>query len=374
MKRSCACTSRTASSPTAGRAAACAIANIAEQNFREATGLDLPRTLNPQDPARQADTSSGGSSVSSISGVCGTRKSAPSIPDASYIANAGGGALSDLDMKTIAELSPTMVADRQSRRGIMAPWANGKNGKEYRATMGSKAIAGMFNVGIDDEHRWKDSVQNGDEIRLWVADGIAQGLRPWFIKFNAKPEDRRWLPVVKEIFAWHYANETIPEKSSARWRKWAWSTRSKAPCSTAESRPAKKSRSRDWVSIKRSLSARIPFEMVHDRCLDEEHLAPFRTLILPNIAALSDAQCASLRAFVERGGGLGRYLPDFALRRVGCAAQRFRSGLALWRIVRRQGPGKHAQFVPEPGERSRRLASGIRCCAALKTRDASSTP
>ena len=52
------------------------------------------------------------------------------------------------------------------------------------------------------------------------------------------------------------------------------------------------------------VEARIPFEMVHDRCLDEEHLAPFRTLILPNIAALSDAQCASLRAFVEQGGGL----------------------------------------------------------------------
>ena len=110
-------------------------------------------------------------------------------PGASYIANAGGGALSDLDMKTISELAPTMVADRQGRRGLMAPWANGKNGKEYRATMGNKAIAGMFSVGIDDEHRWKDSVQNGDEIRLWVADGIAQGLRPWFIKFNAKPDD-----------------------------------------------------------------------------------------------------------------------------------------------------------------------------------------
>ena len=52
------------------------------------------------------------------------------------------------------------------------------------------------------------------------------------------------------------------------------------------------------------VEARIPFEMVHDRCLDAEHLAPFRTLILPNIAALSDGQCASLRAFVERGGGL----------------------------------------------------------------------
>ena len=56
-------------------------------------------------------------------------------PDASFIANAGG-ALSSQDMKTVAELAPTLCADRQSRRGVMAPWANGKNAKEYRATMG----------------------------------------------------------------------------------------------------------------------------------------------------------------------------------------------------------------------------------------------
>jgi hypothetical protein len=52
------------------------------------------------------------------------------------------------------------------------------------------------------------------------------------------------------------------------------------------------------------VEARIPFEMVHDRLLDEEHLASLRTLVLPDVLALSDAQCAQLRAFVERGGGL----------------------------------------------------------------------
>jgi hypothetical protein len=52
------------------------------------------------------------------------------------------------------------------------------------------------------------------------------------------------------------------------------------------------------------VEARIPFEMVHDRLLDETHLAAFKTLVLPDVVALSDAQCAQLRAFVERGGGL----------------------------------------------------------------------
>ena len=53
--------------------------------------------------------------------------------------------------------------------------------------MGMKPVAGLTSVGIDDKNRWKDSVQNGEEIRLWMADGIAQNFRPTFTKFNAKP-------------------------------------------------------------------------------------------------------------------------------------------------------------------------------------------
>jgi hypothetical protein len=52
------------------------------------------------------------------------------------------------------------------------------------------------------------------------------------------------------------------------------------------------------------IEARVPFEMVHDRLLDAEHLKTFKLLVLPNIAALSDAQCGQLRQFVERGGSL----------------------------------------------------------------------
>ncbi len=44
--------------------------------------------------------------------------------------------------------------------------------------------------------------------------------------------------------------------------------------------------------------------MVHDHLLDPEHLNRFKTLILPNIAALSTQQCSQLRAFVAQGGSL----------------------------------------------------------------------
>jgi hypothetical protein len=65
--------------------------------------------------------------------------------------------------------------------------------------------------------------------------------------------------------------------------------------------------------------------MVHDQKLAAADLFAFKTLVLPNVTSLSDAQCAELRAFVEAGGGLvatyetsladadGRARPDFGL-------------------------------------------------------------
>jgi hypothetical protein len=185
----------------------------------------------------------------------------------------------------------------------MAPWANGKNGKEYRATMGQKAIAGMFSVGIEDRNRWKDSVQSTDETRLWVADGIAQGLRPWFIKFNAKLIDRRWLPVVEEIYQWHYANQDYlrNEKNFAR----VGMVYSQQTASFYGGEKAKTLVDDPALGFYQALiEARIPFEMVHDGLLDREHTAQFRTLIFPNIAALSNLQCQQIREFVAGGGNV----------------------------------------------------------------------
>ncbi len=273
-----------------------------QQNFRAFSGLDLPRTSDPQNPARREYILWNQKRLFELWRLW-NEKIREINPQASYIANAGGGALSELDMKTIGELAPTLFADRQGRSGVMAPWANGKNGKEYRATMGRKAIAGIFSVGLEERYRWKDSVQNGDELRLWVADGVANDLRPWFTKFNAKVIDHRWLPVVEEIYQWHHANETYlrNERSLAR----VGMVYSQQTAEFYGEEKAKAKVEDPALGFYQALvEARIPFEMVHDRMLDREHLAPFRTLILPNIAALSTLQCQQIRDFVQGGGGL----------------------------------------------------------------------
>jgi hypothetical protein len=206
-------------------------------------------------------------------------------------------------MKKIGELSDTLFADRQARRGLAAPWANGKNGKEFRATMGRKPIVGIFSVGLEEPYRWKDSVQSDAEIRIWVADGVANGLRPWFTKFSGTLHDDRWLKPVEEIYSRYY-----------RWEKYLRNEASLARVALVYSQQTAwfygQDRPRDKIEdpslgwYQALIEARIPFEMVHDRLLDPGHLGQFKTLILPNIAALSDGQCAQLQQFVAKGGGL----------------------------------------------------------------------
>src|SRR5579884_1274924 len=265
------------------------------ENFARFSGLELPRTLNPQDRARREYIVWRQARLFELWRLWdGAIKEIN--PKASFIANAGGGALSELDMKSIGELAPTLFADRQARHGLMPPWMNGKNGKEYAATMRDKAIVGIFSVGLEEQYRWKDSVQSRDEIRLWVADGIAHNLRPWFTKFNGKIIDPRWLKVVEELYGWHYANERHlrNERSLAR----VGMVYSQQTAAFYGGERAKQNVEDHALGFYQALvEARIPFDMVHDRLLDRENIARYRTLILPNIAALSAAQCAQIEDF-----------------------------------------------------------------------------
>jgi hypothetical protein len=266
-------------------------------NFKAASGHDLPRTNHPQDPARRAYQLWRQQRLFDLWQTW-DRAVREINPDACVIPNTGGGATSALDMKQIGERAPTLMADRQARRGLMAPWAIGMNAKEYRATLGRKPIVGIFSVGVEEPYRWKDSVQSADEIRLWVADLVANGMRPWFTKFGGVPHDERWLEPVEAIY-----------RRLAGWEAYLRNERPLARVGLVYSQQTAwfvGNRIEDHIKgwYQALIEARIPFEMVHDRMLAAEELGQFKTLILPSVVALSDDQCRQLGAFVERGGGL----------------------------------------------------------------------
>jgi len=218
-------------------------------------------------------------------------------PEASFIPNGPP------DLKTAGELAAIQFTDNQARRGVTPPWNNGRRAKEYRSVMGRRPIGGIFSVGLEEAYRWKDSVQSEPEIRLWVAEGTANGMRPWVTKFSGVLYDRRWMPMVERIYQWHYTHERY--------------LRNEAPLArvalllseqTAAEHPgvAPGDRHEDHLlgMYHALVESRVPFEMVHEAVLTPDRLDPFKLLILADAAALSDAQCRAIREYVGRGGSL----------------------------------------------------------------------
>src|SRR5262245_1688347 len=198
-----------------------------------------------------------------------------------------------------ADLADILFLDRQGRSGVNPPWVNGLHAKKHRAVLGRKPIGGIFSVGLEEAPRWKDSVQSPAEIRVWVAEGIANGLRPWFVKFGGVLYDRRWLPVVEKIYEWHKQAERYLRNDTPIARvAVVYSEQTEKYYAGPPGRA--QARGHELGMYHALIEARVPFEMVTDRRLHPEQVDRYKLLILPNVAALSDAQCRQLRQYVER--------------------------------------------------------------------------
>ena len=128
-------------------------------------------------------------------------------------------------------------------------------------------------------------------------------LRPWFTKFGGTLYDRRWLKVVEDIYNWHYRSERYLRNEESLARVAMVYSQQTANFYGGESARLKVE-DHTLGMYHALIEARVPFEMAHDRLLDPEHIDHFKLLILPNIAALSEAQCEQLRQYVSRGGSL----------------------------------------------------------------------
>jgi hypothetical protein len=103
--------------------------------------------------------------------------------------------------------------------------------------------------------------------------------------------------------------------------------------------------------------------MVHDELLDALRVERFKLLILPNLAALSDAQCRELAGYVARGGSLlatfetslydetGARRGDFGLRDVFQVSFRGQ--------VERRMQNSYMALDPGTGERPHPLLAGL---------------
>ncbi|MDB5735839.1 MAG: Beta-galactosidase trimerization domain protein [Alphaproteobacteria bacterium] len=270
--------------------------------FRATTGLELPMTNDPQDPRRKAYIQWNADMRWKQFTLWNDTVKA-SKADCFFSPNGG---LNDPEKV----MHPLVAVDRQGRAGTTPVWMMGKYAKQVRAYMQNLPICGLFNVGVEDENRWKDSVQVGPELEAWAHSGIAQGFRPWYCKFNARIFDARWVAPVEKIFQWHYKHDKYM-RNTANLARVAMVNSTQSGIFTAGGtaftagdgvRAAQ--RVTDSVNgyYQALVEARIPFEMADDRQLEPRHIARYRVLVLADVAAMSDKQCQQIRDYVKAGG------------------------------------------------------------------------
>ena len=88
----------------------------------------------------------------------GTRRFAPSIPRPASFPTTAAAHPAPLNCRR--DQPPRAHAGRRppGPPRPAGPWLVGKSAKEYRATMGSKPVIGLFGIGLEEQYRWKDSV------------------------------------------------------------------------------------------------------------------------------------------------------------------------------------------------------------------------
>jgi hypothetical protein len=267
-----------------------------QRNFKSATGLDLPKVTDARDPVRRQFLQWRKARLTELWKRFDVTIRAAN-PNARFIPNGPP------DLKTAGEIASILFTDNQARRGLTPPWSNGHRAKELRAVLGRRPIGGIFSVGLEEPYRWKDSVQSEAEIRLWVAEGTANGMRPWVTKFSGVLYDRRWLPMVERIYQWHATHERYLRNEMPLARV---ALLHSEQTGTFHPGAATGDRAGDHMlgMYHALVEARVPFELVHEAFLTADRLDQFKVLILADAAALSNAQCAAIRGYVERGGSI----------------------------------------------------------------------
>ena len=167
-----------------------------------------------------------------------------------------------------------------------------------------KPLINIFSVGLEESPRWKDSVNTDAEIKIWAAEGVANGMLPCFVKFGATPIDKRWFKPVEEIYQGYYRNEKYL-RNIAPMARVAVVINDNKGTENSGNQPWQQNNGFHVLGMYHALiEGRVPFEMVKTSALNTEHLQQFKLLILANTVTLSDLQCQQLKAFVSTGGSL----------------------------------------------------------------------
>jgi hypothetical protein len=211
------------------------------------------------------------------------------------------------DLKQICSRSEFLLLDHQSRNDATGFQQNGDAGKLVHGILGWNKLApesmALYQApSRPDEISFRLASKPALEARLWMIEGIAGGIQPWWHHVGAYHEDRRMYHTAEPVFRWHKENqEYLIDRQPIAAVGVVWSQRNTDYFGRDE--PADVVDAPYQGFIQALIRARIPYLPINADDIDRE-ADQLAALVLPNVGALSEKQCDSIRRFVHAGGSL----------------------------------------------------------------------
>lgn len=232
-------------------------------------------------------------------------------PDNIYYGNLGWGINAQTNLKVLAEDCLWFNCDNQGREGETTPaWTCAQQGRVARSVMKGRTITSVIGSWATGGIRWRNTAKTPAEATLWMAQTAASGMRIWYHWLGAQTglgEDHRWKKTGRDFLQWQARHDPhFTYRQPIANLGVVWAQRPNAYYSPPGSDAPRGGGFREFLHGLYAvlIEGRFLFDFVHEDDLGAERLRKYDALILPNIALLSDAQCAQLRAFVNAGGSL----------------------------------------------------------------------
>ncbi len=207
------------------------------------------------------------------------------------------------DYRAICKRADIIMLDDQARRDNAGFQRNALTGKLIHGMLGWDKLVPESMAQYQTHRPWfRVASKPEPEARMWVIEGIAGGIQPWWHMIAASHDDRRMYHSPVEIFNWHKTNEEyLINRQPVASVGVVWSQENYDFYGRDQAEQGVEQPLRGMTQA--LVRSRIPYVMVHADDVDAmtEKLS---VLILPNLAVMSQKQMASVRNFVNRGGHL----------------------------------------------------------------------
>jgi hypothetical protein len=211
------------------------------------------------------------------------------------------------DLKEICNRSEMLLLDHQSRNDATGFQQNGDAGKLVHGLLGWNKLApesmALYQASSPpNEISFRVASKPAPEARMWMIEGIAGGIQPWWHHVGAYHEDRRMYRTAEPVFRWHKDHQQyLINRQPIAAVGVLWSQRNTDYFGRDDAAELVDLPYRGFTQA--LIRARIPYLPVN-----ADHIARdgggLAALVLPNVGALSDKQCAAIRGFVDKGGSL----------------------------------------------------------------------